>query len=111
MPKTITRREFVHASTAAAGLALGAAPAFGQAPAVRTGSTPLVIASDNGNVFKNGGMSGLTDANNLLALPAGDPGILTQTTRDFPISKVDFWRTYISKTETLVSKECFIELV
>ena len=32
------------------------------------------------HVFKNGGMSGLTDANNLLALPAGDPGILTQTT-------------------------------
>ena len=56
MPTKITRREFVSTSTAA-GLALGAtAPVFGQAPAVRTGgSTPVVIASDNGNVYKNGG--------------------------------------------------------
>ena len=62
MSKPITRREFVNTSAAAAGIALGAAPAlpataaFGQAPAVRTGgSTPVVIASDNGNVYKNGG--------------------------------------------------------
>jgi N4-(beta-N-acetylglucosaminyl)-L-asparaginase len=55
MHKTVTRREFVQASTAV-GLALGAVPAFGQAPAVRTGgSTPVVVASDNGNVYKNGG--------------------------------------------------------
>lgn len=56
MATTLTRRQFVQTSTAAAGLALGSAPAFGQAPAVRTGTTrPVVIASDNGNVFKNGG--------------------------------------------------------
>ena len=56
MSTKITRREFVSTSTAA-GLALGAtSPAFGQAPAVRTGaSTPVVVASANGNVFKNGG--------------------------------------------------------
>ncbi|MGD9905128.1 MAG: N(4)-(beta-N-acetylglucosaminyl)-L-asparaginase [Vicinamibacterales bacterium] len=56
MATKLTRREFVSTSTAA-GFALGApAAAFGQAPAVRTGATrPVVIASDNGNVFKNGG--------------------------------------------------------
>ncbi len=56
MSKTLTRRQFVQTSTAVAGLALGTPPAFGQAPAVRTvSSTPVVIASDNGNVYKNGG--------------------------------------------------------
>ena len=56
MATKLTRREFVSTSTAA-GLALGApASVFGQAPAVRTGaSKPAVIASDNGNVYKNGG--------------------------------------------------------
>jgi hypothetical protein len=55
MSKKLTRREFVHTSTTAS-LALGAAPVFGQAPAMRTaGSKPVVIASDNGNVYKNGG--------------------------------------------------------
>ncbi len=57
MSEKLTRREFVQTSTAA-GLALGAGPAFGQAPAVRTGGVkPVVIASDNGNLFKNGGAS------------------------------------------------------
>ena len=58
MSTPITRREFVQTSTstAAAALTLGAAPAFGQAPAVRTGGvTPVVIASDNGNMYKDGG--------------------------------------------------------
>jgi N4-(beta-N-acetylglucosaminyl)-L-asparaginase len=56
MSQKLTRREFVQTSTAAASVALGAAPAFGQAPAMRTaGSKPVVIASDNGNVHKNGG--------------------------------------------------------
>ena len=56
MSTKLTRREFVHTTTAAS-LALGStSPAFGQAPAVRAGgSRPVVIASDNGNVFKNGG--------------------------------------------------------
>ncbi len=56
MSKTLTRRQFVQTSTAAAGLALGTTPAFGQSPAVRTaGTTPVVVASGNGNVYKNGG--------------------------------------------------------
>ena len=56
MSQKLTRREFVQTSTAAS-VALGtAASAFGQAPAMRTaGSKPVVIASDNGNVYKNGG--------------------------------------------------------
>jgi N4-(beta-N-acetylglucosaminyl)-L-asparaginase len=55
MRKTVTRREFVQASTA--GLALAAAtPAFGQAPAVQPGSIrPVVVASANGNRYRNGG--------------------------------------------------------
>ena len=56
MSEKLSRREFVQTSTAAATVALGAAPAFGQAPAVRTGGVaPVVIASDNGNIWKNGG--------------------------------------------------------
>ncbi|MBN8459546.1 MAG: lamin tail domain-containing protein [Verrucomicrobia bacterium] len=35
-------------------------------------------------VFKNGSMSGLTDALSLLSLPAGDPGILAQSTGIYP---------------------------
>ena len=56
MSKKLTRREFVHTSTAA-GLAVAASrEMFGQAPAVRTGSIrPVVVASANGNRYKNGG--------------------------------------------------------
>ena len=57
MSKKITRREFVQTSTAV-GVAIGgaAAPVFGQAPAVQTNSVkPVVVASNNGNVYKNGG--------------------------------------------------------
>jgi N4-(beta-N-acetylglucosaminyl)-L-asparaginase len=55
MPRHLTRRQFV-ATTAAAGLATSASSAFGQAPAVRTGgSRPVVVASSNGNRYKNGG--------------------------------------------------------
>ena len=52
----LTRREFVHATTAA-GVALGTSTAaFGKAPAIQTTSIkPVVVASDNGNVYKNGG--------------------------------------------------------
>jgi N4-(beta-N-acetylglucosaminyl)-L-asparaginase len=57
MPRRVTRREFVTTGTAA-GLAV-ASPlaAFGQAPAVLTGSAtrPVVISSSNGHQFKNGG--------------------------------------------------------
>lgn len=57
MAKRISRRDFVR-SSAAAGL-IAARPGFaaGQAPAVirQRGAQPVVIASANGNQFKNGG--------------------------------------------------------
>jgi N4-(beta-N-acetylglucosaminyl)-L-asparaginase len=56
MVDKVTRREFVLTSTA--GLAAAAAtPAFAQAPTVMTKRSvkPAVIASANGNKFKNGG--------------------------------------------------------
>ena len=55
MPNRLTRREFAKASGAAT-LAAVARPSFAQAPAVRgAGVKPVVIASANGNRFKNGG--------------------------------------------------------
>src|SRR5262245_48017493 len=55
--KKINRREFVQ--TTAAGVAAAAVPAssFGQGPTVMTPKSvkPVVIASSNGNKFKNGG--------------------------------------------------------
>ena len=56
MSRRINRREFVK-SGAAVGLAAGLpVPAFGQAPAVRTGAaSPVVVSSANGHRFKNGG--------------------------------------------------------
>ena len=55
MRKRVTRREFVQTGTA--GLAVAAAaPVFGQAPAVQTaGIRPVVVASANGNRYRNGG--------------------------------------------------------
>ena len=52
MSNRISRRDFVQGS--AAGLT-SAIPLFGQAPAIRTSVKPVVIASANGNRFKNGG--------------------------------------------------------
>src|SRR4051812_49795330 len=56
--KKIDRREFVQ-TTAAAGAAAAAIPTalFGQAPTMMTPKTlkPVVVASANGNKFKNGG--------------------------------------------------------
>jgi N4-(beta-N-acetylglucosaminyl)-L-asparaginase len=57
MARRLNRRQFVQV-TAAAGLAAGApAPMFGQAPTVMTPRSvkPVVIASGNGQMFKNGG--------------------------------------------------------
>jgi len=55
MRQTLTRRQFVQTSTAA-GVALATpAPIFGKAAALQTGVKPVVISSDNGNVYKNGG--------------------------------------------------------
>ena len=55
MSKRVTRREFVQTSTA--GLAVAATqPAFGRAPAIQTSAIkPVVVASSNGNRYKNGG--------------------------------------------------------
>ncbi|PYT08145.1 MAG: asparaginase [Acidobacteria bacterium] len=57
MRSKITRREFVKAGAAAGMAAAAGRPLFGQAPAVPTPKTvkPVVIASANGNRFKNGG--------------------------------------------------------
>lgn len=54
---TIGRREFVKAGAAAGALAAGRAPAFGQAPAVAAPKSvkPVVLASANGNTYKNAG--------------------------------------------------------
>ncbi|NUR53875.1 MAG: hypothetical protein HOQ29_05485, partial [Acidobacteria bacterium] len=55
MSDKVTRREFVLTGTA--GLAAASAPAFGQAPTLmtRTPVKPVVVASANGNRYKNGG--------------------------------------------------------
>ena len=69
MSKKITRREFVQTGTAV-GVAIGGSSAsvFGRAPAVQTGSVkPVVVASNNGNVYKNGGAEvGVQKAFNLM---------------------------------------------
>jgi N4-(beta-N-acetylglucosaminyl)-L-asparaginase len=58
MTKKLNRRDFVRASTAV-GVAAAAVPRtlFGQAPTVMTPKSvkPVVVASNNGNKFKNGG--------------------------------------------------------
>ena len=55
MSRKLTRREFVQTGTAA-GVALSTPTLFGQAPAMQTaGVKPIVVASNNGNVYKNGG--------------------------------------------------------
>ena len=57
MTQRISRREFVKAGTAAGMAAAGAAPGFAQGPTVLAPRTvkPVVIASANGNKYKNGG--------------------------------------------------------
>jgi N4-(beta-N-acetylglucosaminyl)-L-asparaginase len=59
MKKKLTRRDFVLGSAAAAGIAAAARPAtaFGKAPTMLApnGVKPVVIASGNGNRYKNGG--------------------------------------------------------
>jgi len=55
MPRKINRREFV-ISTTAAGIAAARSTGAAQAPAVISGSVkPVVVASANGNQYKNGG--------------------------------------------------------
>jgi N4-(beta-N-acetylglucosaminyl)-L-asparaginase len=67
----MTRRDFVRAGTAIA--AAGAAPGFAQAPTVLapSPSRPVVIASANGNRFRNGGpRTGVEEA--FLRITRGD---------------------------------------
>ena len=55
MAHTLTRRQFVQSGTAA-GVALATTETlFGTSAAIQTGVKPVVVASDNGNVYKNGG--------------------------------------------------------
>jgi N4-(beta-N-acetylglucosaminyl)-L-asparaginase len=55
MATKLTRREFVQTSTAAAVAASSPVTLFGKAPAIQTGIKPVVVASSNGNRYKNGG--------------------------------------------------------
>jgi N4-(beta-N-acetylglucosaminyl)-L-asparaginase len=74
MSRRITRRQFVSSSAAAAGLVTAAQKVFGQAPAVRTsGVKPVVVASSNGNRFKNGGpVTGVQKAFELMTSGGSD---------------------------------------
>jgi N4-(beta-N-acetylglucosaminyl)-L-asparaginase len=67
MPK-LTRRDFVRTTTVL-GAAIGtSSPVFGKAPAIQTSTVkPVVVASNNGNVYKNGGTEvGVEKAFNLI---------------------------------------------
>jgi N4-(beta-N-acetylglucosaminyl)-L-asparaginase len=55
MSQKLTRRQFVQTGTAAGVAIATPTTLFGQAPAVQTGVKPVVVSSDNGNVYKNGG--------------------------------------------------------
>jgi N4-(beta-N-acetylglucosaminyl)-L-asparaginase len=57
MSDRITRREFVKAGTAASVAATVPAAAFAQSPTVlvRRATPPVVVSSDNGGKFRNGG--------------------------------------------------------
>jgi N4-(beta-N-acetylglucosaminyl)-L-asparaginase len=67
MASKLTRRDFVKTTTAA-GVVLGSTTVFGKAPAIQTSSVkPVVVASNNGNVYKNGGTEvGVEKAFNLM---------------------------------------------
>jgi N4-(beta-N-acetylglucosaminyl)-L-asparaginase len=69
MSRRISRRQFVATGAAAAGLAATRPVVFGQAPAVRTGGVkPVVVASSNGNRYKNGGsITGVQKAFEMMA--------------------------------------------
>ncbi len=56
MDRRFTRREFVHAASAAGAAAAAPTALFAQAPTVMTpkSAKPIVIASSNGNKYKNG---------------------------------------------------------
>jgi N4-(beta-N-acetylglucosaminyl)-L-asparaginase len=53
--RRMTRRDFVATGVTIAGVSPSVVGAMSQAPAIRTGVRPVVVASANGNRFKNGG--------------------------------------------------------
>jgi N4-(beta-N-acetylglucosaminyl)-L-asparaginase len=55
MARRINRREFVAAGATVGIAAASPTTLFGQAPAVKTSVRPAVVASSNGNRYKNGG--------------------------------------------------------
>jgi N4-(beta-N-acetylglucosaminyl)-L-asparaginase len=70
----MNRREFVLTSTAAGLAAAAGTSVSGQAPALLKGRRPLVIASDNGHQFKNGGT--LTGVETAFALMTSGKDVL-----------------------------------
>ena len=54
MGQRVSRRHFVRTGTGFAAAA-AASPAFGQGPAIASATRPVVIASANGNEYRNGG--------------------------------------------------------
>src|SRR5262245_5122867 len=68
MARRMTRRDFVATGVTIAGITPSAVSARAQAPAIRTGVRPVVVASANGNRFKNGGpVTGVQRAFELIA--------------------------------------------
>jgi len=88
--KKLNRRDFVRATTAA-GVAAAAAPRtlFGQAPTVMTPKSvkPLVIASSNGNQFKNGGTQ--TVVEKAFSMIAGGADVLDAVVAGVNIVELD----------------------
>jgi N4-(beta-N-acetylglucosaminyl)-L-asparaginase len=90
MPRKLNRRDFVRSSTAA-GVAAAAAPRalFAQAPAVLTPRTvkPVVVASANGNRFKNGGAQ--TAVEKAFAMVTGGSDVLDAVIAGVNIVELD----------------------
>jgi N4-(beta-N-acetylglucosaminyl)-L-asparaginase len=87
MPKSLSRREFAKAT--GLGVVVGSTrPLFAQAPAVRTGSVkPVVIASANGNRFRNGGSQ--TAVEKAFALMTGGADVLDALIAGVNINELD----------------------
>jgi N4-(beta-N-acetylglucosaminyl)-L-asparaginase len=83
----MNRRDFVR-NTVAAGMAAAARPAFGQAPAVRTGGVrPVVVASSNGNRSKN--EAGQTCVQKAFAMITGGSDVLDALVAGVTIVELD----------------------
>ncbi|HEX5723964.1 MAG TPA: N(4)-(beta-N-acetylglucosaminyl)-L-asparaginase [Longimicrobiaceae bacterium] len=89
MPTIVTRREFLAAGAAAAAAASLPKPLHGAAPAVhvRGAATPVVIASGNGNQFRNGGT--LTAVEKAFQLMAGGADVLDAVVAGVNLNELD----------------------